>query len=210
MKSEAELIAKVETMTYEECINLAENARKNNKAELEKACRQRAAELRPKKAAMTIRKTSGVDKKTNRIAIITLSLLAKDYLEQKPLSTDDTLAERCNERPGRWFGQVTDLIDAACALANVESFALIRVRTSNGQINPEAWNNQYQHLRGPIIEAAERANWSENDFKKITTNLEEFKSLGLGNKRAWQFVMDRIDLEEWARNPRMPLNAVRN
>ena len=75
-------------------------------------------------------------------------------------------------------------------------------RISDGKINCDAWTKTYPHLRAPIIESASRAAWSNDDFEKIATSLAEFTKQGLGHKKAWQFVIEKIDLEKWARNPR--------
>jgi hypothetical protein len=69
----------------------------------------------------------------------------------------------------RWFGQVTDLIDAACALAGVPSFALVRVREASGNVNDAAWRKEYSHLRDRIIAMALAGVWTDEDFGSLTS-----------------------------------------
>jgi hypothetical protein len=71
--------------------------------------------------------------KTHVVAEQVLSILIEDYKAGNDPTTYGELARRCGfegQQNGRWFGQVTDLIDAACALADVPSFALVRVSIS--------------------------------------------------------------------------------
>ena len=84
--------------------------------------------------------------KTHVVAEQALAMLIDDYKAGLPPTTYGELVQRCGfEGPhnGRWFGQVTDLIDAACALADVPSFALVRVREANGNVNHAAWRKEY-------------------------------------------------------------------
>jgi hypothetical protein len=203
-KSEEDLILRIKSLrSFEECMNFAANARKYQKRDLEMACIERADELRPKRKNHSIQNNiSKKMKKTNRVAEAAFNILSQDYLDQSEVTTYKKLADRCKEEPGRWFGQVTDLIDAACALANVESFALVRVRSSNGDINPKAWSKQHSNLREQIIENAEKATWSKDDFEKVSSHLADFSRRQLGNKKAWAFVKENINLEKWARHPR--------
>ena len=68
--------------------------------------------------------------KTHVLAEQALTILIEDYKAGKDPTTYTELARRCGfeGQNVRVFGQVTDLIDAACALADVPSFALVRVR----------------------------------------------------------------------------------
>ena len=59
------------------------------------------------------------------------------------------------------------MIDAACALAKVPSFALFRVRAADGKVNDAAWRGEYEHLRDRIIASAEVGAWTDEDFIKI-------------------------------------------
>jgi hypothetical protein len=95
--------------------------------------------------------------KTHTVAEQALTMMIEDYNAGLHPTTYGDLARRCGfegQQNARWFGQVTDLIDAACALAGVPSFALVRVREANGNINNAAWRNEYSHLRDRIIEIA--------------------------------------------------------
>jgi hypothetical protein len=92
--------------------------------------------------------------KTHIVAEQALQMLIEDYKAGKDATTYGQLARRCGfegQQNARWFGQVTDLIDAACALAGVPSFALVRVREANGYVNHAAWRKEYSHLRDRII-----------------------------------------------------------
>jgi hypothetical protein len=124
-----------------------------------------------------------------------------DYKAGLPPTTYGELAQRCGfDKPhnGRWFGQVTDLIDAACALADVPSFALVRVREANGSINHGAWRKEYSHLRDGIIATALAGSWTDEDFTKILDALAVFSAHGLGHEKAWHHVNGQINREDWA------------
>ena len=108
--------------------------------------------------------------KTHVVAEQALAMLIEDYKAGLNPTTYGELALRCGfegHRNGRWFGQVTDLMDAACALAGVPSFALVRVREANGDINDAAWRKQYSHLRDHIIAIALAGVWTDEDFAKF-------------------------------------------
>jgi hypothetical protein len=90
------------------------------------------------------------------------------------------------------------LIDAACALAGVPSFGLVRVREVNGDVNDAAWRHQYSHLRDQIIASALAGKWIDEDFTKIRDALAVFSAKGLGNKKAWDYVNGQISMEAWA------------
>ena len=83
------------------------------------------------------------------------------------LSCCTTRSARSRCASTRWFGQVTDLIDAACALAHVPSFALVRARGERRcqpcrvaqRIQPSA--RSYHCERG-LHETSER--FAENDI----------------------------------------------
>jgi hypothetical protein len=136
--------------------------------------------------------------KTHVVAEQALSLLVEDYKAGSHPTTYGALAERCNfEKTNvRWFGQVTDLIDAACALAGVPSFALVRVREANGGINHAAWRNDI--LRDRVVTRALAGSWTGEDFAKIEQALAVFSAKRLGNKRAWKYVRGQISLQAWA------------
>ena len=107
--------------------------------------------------------------KTHVVAEQALAMLIEDYKAGLHPTTYGELARRCafEGQNARWFGQVTDLIDAACALAGVPSFALVRVREANGNVNDAAWRKAYSHLRDHIIARAKAGKWTDEDFTKI-------------------------------------------
>ena len=81
--------------------------------------------------------------KTHAFAEEALAILIDDYNAGLPPTTYSELARRCGfeGQNVRVFGQVTDLIDGAGALADVPSFALVRVRQAKGNVNDKAWRN---------------------------------------------------------------------
>ena len=91
------------------------------------------------------------------------------------------------------------MIDAACALVGVSSFALARVREANGNVNHAAWRKEYSHLRDRVIAAALAGSWTDEDFTKIQDALAVFSARRLGNKKAWKYVHGRINMEAWAK-----------
>ena len=115
------------------------------------ACIERGKELKRLKAT-GVKKIaspgSGVatePMKTHVVAGQTLAIELirerEDYETGLPPTTYGDLSLRCGfegQHNARWFGQVTDLIDAACALAGVPSFALVRVREASGEVNHAA------------------------------------------------------------------------
>ena len=142
--------------------------------------------------------------KTHVVAEQALTMLVKDYNAGLPPTNYAELARRCGfegQQNARWFGQVTDLIDAACALADVPSFALVRVREANGNVNDAAWRNEYSHLRDRIIARAAAGVWTGADITKISDALAVFSEHGLGNKKAWGYVLGQIKIEDWAERP---------
>jgi hypothetical protein len=139
--------------------------------------------------------------KTHIVAEQALQMLIEDYKAGKDPTTYGELTRRCGfegQRNARWFGQVTDLIDAACALARVPSFALVRVREANGDVNRDAWRKKYSHLRDYIIATALSGSWRDEDFTKIRDALAVFSAKGFGNTRAWNYVWGQINMEAWA------------
>jgi uncharacterized DUF497 family protein len=90
------------------------------------------------------------------------------------------------------------LIDAACALAGVPSFALARVREANGNVNHAAWRKEYSQLRDRVIAAALGGSWTVADFTKIQDALAVFSARRFGNKKAWSYVHGQINVEDWA------------
>lgn len=208
-KTEAELIAVAATLeTVGECERLAQRAGAIGMRALVTACEERAKALNPVRISGAMNKAAQRGKaprealKTHTVAEQALATLINDYKAGLPPITYGALAERCKyggQNNARWFGQVTDLIDAACALAGLPSFALVRVRESNGDVNAEAWlGNQYSPLRDRIIARALAGKWSDEDFMKIRDALAVFSAHGLGNKRAWDYVWTRISMEDWA------------
>ena len=172
------------------------------------ACEERTKMLKPFKA-LGVKKTSTVRSETAKVPMKThivaeqaLAMLIEDYQAGLHPTTYGELARRCGfegQQNGRWFGQVTDLIDAACALAGVPSFALVRVLEANGHINNDAWRKEYSHLRDRIVAAARTGRWTDEDFTKIRDKLAVFSAHAYGNKKAWNFVFVHIDMENWAR-----------
>jgi hypothetical protein len=139
--------------------------------------------------------------KTHIVAEQSLQMLIEDYKAGKAPTTYGELARRCGfegQQNARWFGQVTDLLDAACALACVPSFALVRVREANGDVNRAAWRKKYSHLRDRIIATALSGSWRDEDFTNIRDALAVFSAKGLGNTRAWNYVWGQINMEAWA------------
>jgi hypothetical protein len=209
-KTEAELIAIASTLkTAGECERFAERAAAEGMHMLATACEERAKTLKPLRtsgARNADAQRSNAPKaslKTHTVAEQALAMLIEDYKAELPTTTYGALAERCGyggQNNARWFGQVTDLIDAACALAGLPSFALVRVRESNGGVNAEAWlGSQYSHLRDRILANALAGKWSDEDFTKMRDALAAFSAHGFGNKRAWDYVWGQISMEEWAR-----------
>jgi hypothetical protein len=139
--------------------------------------------------------------KTHIVAEQALQLLIEDYKAGKDPTTYGELGRRCGfegQQNARWFGQVTDLIDAACALAGVPSFALVRVREAKGDVNHAAWRKEYSHLRDRIIAAALAGSWTDEDLTKLRDALAFLSANGFGNKRAWNYVWGQINMETWA------------
>ena len=188
-KTEAELIASVANIhDAEACLRFAQRAIEKGHLALAAACHERAQALKPIKAPGVKKKATQGDKglmKTHATVELALPILIEDYKTGKDPTTYGELADRCGVKPGRWFGQVTDLIDAACALVNVPSFALVRVRQANGNINDAAFGKEYSHLRDRIIATATAGSWTDEDFAGIKNALAEFSSLGFGHKKAW-------------------------
>jgi hypothetical protein len=139
--------------------------------------------------------------KTHIAAEQALQLLIEDYKAGKDPITYSELGRRCGfegQQNARWFGQVTDLIDAACALAGVPSFALVRVREANGDVNHAAWRKEYGHLRDHIIATALAGSWTDEGFTKLRDALAFLSANGFGNKKAWNYVWGQINMEAWA------------
>ena len=163
-KTEAELITAVANIhDAEACLRYAQRAMEAGMPVLAAACEERAKTLKPFKA-LGVKKTPAprskaakVPMKTHIVAEQALTMLIEDYKVGLHPTTYGELALRCGfegQQNARWFGQVTDLIDAACALAGVPSFALARVREANGHVNHAAWRKWYSHLRDRIIATA--------------------------------------------------------
>jgi len=208
-KTEAELIAIAATLkAVGECERFAERAAAEGMHMLVAACEERAKALKPLRtsgARNAVAQRSNAPRaplKTHTVAEQALAMLIEDYKAELPPTTYGALAERCGyggQNNARWFGQVTDLIDAACALAGLPSFALVRVRESNGDVNAEAWlRSQYSHLRDRILASALAGKWSDEDFTKIRDALAVFSAHGFGNKRAWDYVWRQISMDDWA------------
>src|SRR4051794_2811733 len=143
-KSEDELIATVENIVdAERCLLFAQRAMRSNMPALAAVCEARAKLLKPPRAGKaTLRSAHARQLKTHSVAEQALEFLVEDYKAALSPTSYGKLVERCGfnaRNNARWFGQVTGLIDAACALAGVPSFALARVREDNGEINHAAW-----------------------------------------------------------------------
>ena len=207
-KTEAELIAGVADITdVEACLRYGERAREKGKLALAAACEERAKSLKPSKSSsakkVTVRLGKGLKSamKTHVVAELALAMLVDDYEAGSDPTTYGELARRCGfegQQNGRWFGQVTDLIDAGCALADVPSFALVRVREANGNVNNAAWRKEYSHLRDRVIARALTGAWDEKDFTKIRDALAFFSAQGFGHHKAWNYVWGQVDMEAWA------------
>ncbi len=207
-KTETELIATVANIhDTEALLRFAQRAEKEGMPALAAACKERAETLKPIRMPR-VRKTmtpgSNAAKalmKTYIVAEQALQMLIEDYKAGKDPTTYGELARRCGfegQQNARWFGQVTDLIDAACALAGVPSFALVRVREANGDVNHAAWRKEYSHLRDHVIATALAGSWTDADFTKVRDALAVFSTNGFGNKKAWNYVWGRINMEAWA------------
>jgi hypothetical protein len=205
-KTEAELISSVANIhDAEACLRFGRRAFKEGLSALAAACEERARTLKPIKTPRVRKTTTRSDTallKTHVVAEQALPILIEDYKAGNDPTTYGELARRCGfegHQNGRWFGQVTDLIDAACALANVPSFALLRVLTSDNEINDAAWRKEYSHLRDLIVETARGGSWTDADFTKIKDALAVFSARSFGNKKAWEYVFGQINMEDWAR-----------
>lgn len=217
-KTEAELIATVANLQDAgACLIFAERARAAGMPALVAACEERAKALKPLRVS-GVKSTAGrtppggewmvhrsrvprAPLKTHIVAEQALTMLIAEYDAGLPPTTYGELARRCGfeGQDARWFGQVTDLIDAACALAGVPSFALVRVREVNGDVNDDAWrHNIYSHLRDQIIARALAGKWIDEDFTKMRDALAVFSANCLGNKKAWGYVLGQINMEAWA------------
>jgi hypothetical protein len=206
-KTEAELIATVPNLKDAgACLIFAERARAAGMPALVAACEERAKALKPLRVSgVKAAHRSGAPRapmKTHFVAEQALTMMIAEYNAGLAPITYGELARRCGfegQQNARWFGQVTDLIDAACALANVPSFALVRVREANGDVNDAAWrHNIYSHLRDQIIARALAGKWIGEDFTKIRDALAVFSAKGLGHKKAWDYVHGQISTEAWA------------
>lgn len=130
-----------------------------------------------------------------------LDMLIEDYKAGRPTTTYGDLVARCGRDKhddARWFGGVSQLIDAACVLANLPSFGLARIRANGGGINPAAWPKASASLRERIFANAERGSWTDDDFVKIKDALAELSARGLGPDKAAEYVTERVDVEAWA------------
>jgi hypothetical protein len=209
-KTEAELIATVANLQdAAACLIFAERARAAGMPALVAACEERAKALRALKPLRLsgVRFTAAPPREpmiTHTAAEQALTILIAQYHAGLPPTTYGELARRCGferDKSTRWFGQVTDLIDAACALAGVPSFALVRVHEANGHVNEDAWRKQHSHLRDQIVARALNGKWIDEDFTKMRDALAVFSANRLGNKRAWKHVWEQIDMEAWAAGP---------
>ena len=150
-KTEAELVATVVNLQdARACLIFAERARAAGMPALAAACEERAKALKPlrvsrvKSTAAHRSRVPRAPMKTHIVAEQALTMMIAEYKAGLPPTTYGELARRCGfegQQNARWFGQVTDLIDAACALAGVPSFALVRVREANGGVNDAAWRH---------------------------------------------------------------------
>jgi hypothetical protein len=206
-KTEAELIATVANIhDAKRCLLFAERAMKAGMPALAAACEERAKTLKPFKVPSAKKtkpggKATKLPMKTHVVAEQALTMLIEDYKAGLQPTTYGELARRCGfegQQNARWFGQVTDLIDAACALAGTPSFALVRVRDARGNVNDAAWRKEYSQLRDPIIARALTGVWTDEDFTKIHDALAVFSAHGFGNKKAWVYVFGQVKVEEWA------------
>ena len=207
-KSEVELIATVANIhDPEACLLFAERARKQGMPALATVCTERAKALKPfkapavKKMAPPGSRVAPEPMRTHVVAEQALAMLIEDYEAGLPPTTYGELSLRCGfegQHNARWFGQVTDLIDAACALAGLPSFALVRVREASGEVNHAAWRKENSHLRDRIIARAMAGRWTAEDFTKIRDALAAFTARALGNKKAWDYVSQQISLGDWA------------
>ncbi len=209
-KTETELIATVANIhDTEALLRFAQRAEKEGMPALAAACKERAETLKPirmPRVRKTMTPSSNAAKalmKTYIVAEQALQMLIEDYKAGRNTTTYGELARRCGfegQQNARWFGQVTDLIDAACALAGVPSFALVRVREANGDVNHAAWRKESQpSARSCHCDGAGRL----MDRRGLhegprCAGLAVFSTNGFGNKKAWNYVWGRINMEAWA------------
>ena len=73
----------------------------------------------------------------------------------------------------RTIGQTCDLLDAAAALAGIPLLALVKVRNTDGKINPKAWVRTEPDFREDIIECAEKHKFTDDDFVAIEKAVDE-------------------------------------
>jgi hypothetical protein len=207
-KTETELIGTVANIhDADALLRFAQRAEKEGMPALAAACKERAITLKPIRTPR-VRKTmppggstAKALMKTHIVAEQALQLLIDDYKAGKDPTTYSELGRRCGfegQQNARWLGQVTDLIDAACALAGVPSFALVRVREANGDVNHAAWRKEYGHLRDRIIATALAGLWTDEDFTKLRDALASLSANAFGNKKAWNYVWGQINMETWA------------
>jgi hypothetical protein len=91
----------------------------------------------------------------------------------------------------RAIAQVCDLLDAAAALAQIPMMALVKVRATNGEINPKAWVKDIPAgVREAIINRSLSYKFTEEDFSALEKSL--FLLKGYGNLAAWKEVRNRI------------------
>ena len=86
----------------------------------------------------------------------------------------------------RMMGNVTHLLDAAAALANVPLLALHTVRANGGfGANCEAFHNETE-LRAQLLAEAAAHTFTQTDVANIEAQLDNLFRKGKGNRTAWQ------------------------
>ena len=101
----------------------------------------------------------------------------------------------------RAIASVCDLLDAAAAWSGLPLLALNYVRSSDGNHNPKAFNNQGQReYRDAIFQRSISHSFTQGDFDEIYSALEgEFKDDS--NVSSWDKIFDKFggEQEAWAR-----------
>ena len=121
-----------------------------------------------------------------------LSLIRRQKESDTPLTyTTVAIKFGLTKKSARAIAQVCDLLDAASALANTPMLALVKVRSSNGEINPKAWvKHTPEGVRDKIIKRSLAHTFTDNDYTAIEQALQELS--GLGNRSAWAEVKNRV------------------
>jgi hypothetical protein len=86
----------------------------------------------------------------------------------------------------RAVAQMCDLLDAAACVAGVPLLALVAVREKSGEINPNAWKDEYGPRRDAIIRRSLDHQFLPENLEAISSALDDLGERG--NKKAWAYV----------------------